>query len=125
MDPDSPTVWRVVETKARARWGGRVVDVVTYVNHADHPDCDPDLNSDACEVSLYNEVKDWHAASRAELSLRPELQPPSGKFTLSFYDISHSHTCMFFRHARYQQDSRDIQRVFVSSHARAGSKRPR
>ena len=93
MDMESDTVWRVVETKACARWGGRIVDVVTYIKNFEHLDCDPDINDDSCEVSLYDEVKEWHKLSRAELSLRSDLQPASGKMICIVYcNFHHPYT---------------------------------
>ena len=73
---DEDTVWRVVETKSRARYQGRTTDVVTYCDHFRNCDADPPLNE--CEVSSYAEVREWHKNSRAELMERKDLQPRTG-----------------------------------------------
>ena len=79
----SRTHTQVVETKSRAEYEGRMVDVITYCKHFDHLQEDPDINSDECEVSEYDEVKEWHEKSRVELSLREDLRPPNGWCLLS------------------------------------------
>ena len=53
---DDVIVFRVTESKARARLNGRVEDVVHYCVHADHLQADPPLN--VCEVSSFTEVKE-------------------------------------------------------------------
>ena len=108
LDSEEPTVWRVrcvcmfacvithnifhipsppppplpltqvIETKSRDRFGGRIVDVITYCKHFEHLHADPPLDSEECEVSLYDEVREWHENSKVELSLREDLRPPNG-----------------------------------------------
>ena len=60
------------------RFNNRMVDVVTYCKHFDHLDADPPLDSDECEVTEYDEVKECHDNSRIELSLSEDLKPPNG-----------------------------------------------
>ena len=48
---------------------------VWYCNHFDYPDEDPPRAE--WEHSSFQEVKGWHADSRAALAQHPELQPPT------------------------------------------------
>lgn len=63
-------VYRIVETRAQAADGN-----VSYVPHFVYPDTTPPEN--CWFVSGYDEVREWHAASRAVLLERPDLQPPT------------------------------------------------
>ena len=63
-------VYRIVETRAQADDGN-----VSYVPHFRYPDTTPPENQ--WFVSSYGEVREWHAASRAILLQRPDLQPPT------------------------------------------------
>ena len=72
-DDGTPTVWRIVETRA-----GGTDDYVWYVKHFDYPDEDPPyVPNGPWEHSTYAYVRDCHNASRAVLAARPDLQPPT------------------------------------------------
>ena len=72
MDDDTgeAIVFRVTETRS-----GGDDNLVWYVPHFDFPNEDPPRAE--WERSSYAEVKEWHAASRAVLASRPDLQPPT------------------------------------------------
>lgn len=59
---DEGIVWRVVESKSIKNGE----EVVSYVNHFEHPDQDPPI--DQTEYSRYTEVRDWHRESRVRLA---------------------------------------------------------
>ena len=69
-DQGNPCVYRIVETRA----GGNDRNV-SYVPHFAFPDTTPPQNR--WFMSSYREVRGWHAASRAVLLQRPDLQPPT------------------------------------------------
>lgn len=69
-DEGNPCVFRIVQTRAAS---GN--DTVSYVSHFAYPDTVPPENR--WMYSSFGEVKKWHAASRAVLAQRPDLQPPS------------------------------------------------
>ena len=69
-DEGQPCVYRVVETRAAGN-----DNHVSYVKHFDFPDADPPQSE--WFVSRYDEVKEWHDASRAVLAQREDLQPPT------------------------------------------------
>ena len=69
-DAGEEIVWRVTETRS----GGND-NYVWYVNHFDYPDVTPPRAE--WEHSSYGEVKQWHDDTRAVLSQRPDLQPPT------------------------------------------------
>ena len=66
-DEGNPCVFRVVETRAAGE-----DNYVSYVKHFDHPDSIPPESE--WLYSSYKEVKEWHDATRAALSQRPDLQ---------------------------------------------------
>ena len=70
---DEGEVFRVVETRAAGN-----NNRVSYVKHFDFPDSDPPEASGHWFESKYSEVKEWHDASRAVLTQRDDLKPPSG-----------------------------------------------
>ena len=67
-----PCVYRVVESRA----GGENRNVC-YVKHFDWPDHNPTQEETVWFESEFDEVKEWHAASRAVLVAREDLQPPT------------------------------------------------
>ena len=69
-DQGNPCVYRIVESRA-----GGTDNNVSYVPHFTYPDTTPP----ECDwyVSSFEEVKEWHAASRLVLASRPDLQPPT------------------------------------------------
>ena len=69
-DAGDPCVYRIVQTRAAAADGN-----VSYVEHFRFPDEDP--HEDNWHYSSFGEVKGWHAASRAVLVTRADLQPPT------------------------------------------------
>ena len=82
-DTGESIVFRITETRS-----GGTDSHVWYVPHFDFPDEDPPRTE--WEHSTYDEVKRWHDDSRAVLSQRPDLQPPTGmqdtKKTLEIYE---------------------------------------
>ena len=70
-DDGQPCVFRIVQTRGASDDG-----TVSYVPHFVYPDDDPP--EDQWSYSSYGEVKEWHDATRAELALREDLQPPTG-----------------------------------------------
>jgi len=72
---DEGVVWRVTESRHREREEGLRGDVVRYCNHFENLDADPIRR--LCEVSSYEEVKEWHEATAARLRLDPTLKPPT------------------------------------------------
>ena len=69
-DDGNPCVYRVVET-----WAAGDDRNVSYVPHFEYPDADPP--QDQWLMSTFEEVRDWHRASRATLAQRDDLQPPT------------------------------------------------
>ena len=69
-DDGNPCVFRIVQTRAAGD-----DNHVSYVPHFQFPDHTPPEAD--WFVSSYKEVKRWHAASRAVLAQRPDLQPPT------------------------------------------------
>jgi len=69
-DDGNSCVYRIVETRAQAEDNN-----VSYVPHFRFPDTTPPQAN--WFVSSYGEVREWHAASRAILLQRPDLQPPT------------------------------------------------
>ena len=74
MFQDDDVVWRVTESRHREERFG-TTDVIRYCNHFENLDGDP--VRDECEVSSYDDVKDWHGASHAKLALEPTLKLPT------------------------------------------------
>ena len=72
---DEGVVWRITESKHREPEEFGTEDVIRYYDHFDNPEFDPPR--DECEVSSYDDVKDWHTESHARLTLDPALKPPS------------------------------------------------
>lgn len=72
---DDDVVWRVTESKSRAEYNGRMVDVVHYCDNFANPDADPPI--DECEFSSYEDVKQWHSETRDKLARDPALKPPT------------------------------------------------
>ena len=99
-------VWRVTETRS-----GGVDSHVWYVDHFAFPDVTP--SRDEWEHSSHDEVKTWHANTRAVLCQRPDLQPPT-----SMQDTSK--TLSIYREALYptltQFGIRDIVEDNASPH---------
>ena len=72
-DTGQEVVFRIVESRS-----GGTDDYIWYVPHYQFPDEDPPYEAGgAWEHSSFEEVKAWHAASRADLATRPDLQPPT------------------------------------------------
>ena len=69
-DNGQPCVYRIVQTRAASTDGN-----VSYVEHFRFPDCIPPERH--WHYSSFGEVKEWHAASRAVLATRADLQPPT------------------------------------------------
>ena len=67
---DEGVVYRIVQTRAAA-----ADNTVSYVDHFAFPDDIPE--EEHWEYSSQAEVKAWHAASRAVLTQRDDLQPPN------------------------------------------------
>ena len=82
-DTGDAIVFRITETRS-----GGDDNLVWYCRHFDFPNEDPP--PEQCERSSYGEVREWHAASRAVLAQRPDLQPPTGmqdtQKTLEIYE---------------------------------------
>ena len=71
-DTGEPVVFRITQSRS-----GGEDRYVWYVNHFDHPDEDPPKESGEWEHSSFVEVQEWHRASRHQLDVRPDLQPPT------------------------------------------------
>jgi len=71
---DDGTVWRVTESRHREADFG-TTDVVRYCDHFVNLGGDPVRRQ--CEVSGYDEVRDWHADSRDKLAREPTLKLPT------------------------------------------------
>ena len=80
---DEGTVYRIVETRAAGD-----ARTISYVDHFRFPNTIPPMNN--WFESEFDEVKEWHAASRAVLAQREDLQPPTcmqdTKKTLEIYN---------------------------------------
>ena len=70
-DRNEEVVWRVTESRSGGRDG-----YVWYVDHFAYPDETPPRAE--WEHSSFDEVKTWHAQTRAVLAQRADLQPPTG-----------------------------------------------
>ena len=68
---EEEVIWRVIESRSGGRDG-----YVWYVDHVAYPDETPPRAE--WEHSSFDEVKTWHAQTRAVLAQRADLQPPTG-----------------------------------------------
>ena len=69
----NPTVYRIVQTRAQGNDRN-----ISYVDHFKWPDTTPPESPAEWFSSSFEEVRDWHRASRADLATRDSLQPPTG-----------------------------------------------